>query len=439
MGAAPLDFAAERELIGITDDPEVVLDWVREYREHARTAAADDDGPLGSRIEELIEFALDHAANLKAARLRRAAAVRPRLEGRPMEPTPPRIRASVDDGAERTPRPPASVPQSAAPASAPVVPPVRAGAEDARRREEARRRAEEVAREKAAAEEAEAARVRADEAELRQLQERAAQARARRDAALAATARIEAESRRAAEQEARVRRARARAQAAREAEEAERAAAQAEAAASRAAKGAGKPPSTPARAGSAGGADVPAGPVVDRSHRAHQPVQEPEAPDEELTPLALLFREHLGGLVDGSPKGADAPRREGAAAVTPRSRADLPTVPAGAPSRPPPPPARSAAFNAARATTRALSPTSAAPPPPPPPPVDEPPPLTGADLASYRSWLGVSQRALATKLGVEQSSVCRGEGKPTTVLPASVRLALHKAMAEPRADVAAPA
>lgn len=431
MCAAPLDFAAERELIAITVDPHVVLDWVREYREHAREAAADDDSALGSRIDELIEFALDHVADLKAARLHRSPKARARGEDLHAQATPPRIRASVADGAP----PPASPPRKAASATGPVVPPDRAGAEDARRREAERSRAEELAKERAAADEAEAARVRADEADLRHLQQRAAQARARRDAALAATARIEAEARRAAEEEARVRRARARQQAARDAEEAERAAAQAEAAATRVATEAMKPTGTPARAGSTRGADVSVGPAAARSTGAHEPAQAPGAADDELTPLALLFREQLGELGGMHTKDSAAHHGEGAAAVTPRPRADLPTTPAGAPPRPPPAGARPGAPHAGGATAIPVSPASAAPPPAP---VDEIPPLTGADLASYRSWLGVSQRALATKLGVEQSSVSRGEGRPTTVLPASLRQALHKAMAEPRADVATP-
>ncbi len=429
MCAAPLDFAAERELIAITVDPQVVLDWVREYREHAREAAADGDSALGSRIDELIEFALDHVADLKAARLHRSPKARARGEDPHAQATPPRIRASVADGAP----PPAPAPRNAASATGPDVPPNRAGAQDARRREGGRSCAEELAKERSAAEEAEAARVRAHEADLLHLQQRAAQARARRDAALAATAWIEAEARRAAEEEARVRRARARQQALRDAEEAERAAAQAEAAVPRVAPEAMKPTGTRARAGSTRGADVSAGPAAAGSIGAHEPAQAPGAADDALTPLALLFREQLGEL--GGMPTEDSAAHHGEAAVTPRQRAGLPTAPAGAPPRPPPAGARPGARHAGGATPSPVPPASAAPPPAP---VDEVPPLTGADLASYRSWLGVSQRALATKLGVEQSSVSRGEGRPTTVLPASLRQALHKAMAEPRADVATP-
>ncbi|MBM4367182.1 MAG: helix-turn-helix transcriptional regulator [Deltaproteobacteria bacterium] len=69
---------------------------------------------------------------------------------------------------------------------------------------------------------------------------------------------------------------------------------------------------------------------------------------------------------------------------------------------------------------------------PSPAPADVLPPLTGADLARFRAWLAVSQRALATKLGVEQSSISKGEGKPTTVLAPHLRKALHLAMQEPR-------
>lgn len=65
-------------------------------------------------------------------------------------------------------------------------------------------------------------------------------------------------------------------------------------------------------------------------------------------------------------------------------------------------------------------------------PVDVLPPLMGSDLTSFRNWLGVSQRALATKLGVEQSTISKGEGKPAAVLAPGLRRALHVAMSQPR-------
>ena len=91
----------------------------------------------------------------------------------------------------------------------------------------------------------------------------------------------------------------------------------------------------------------------------------------------------------------------------------------------------------ARATVAAAPPKEApaAVPLPPPDPVDALPPLTGAELTSYRTWLGVSQRALAIKFAVEQSVISKSEGKPTTVLPPQLRKALHQAMGEPRPDV----
>ena len=82
-----------------------------------------------------------------------------------------------------------------------------------------------------------------------------------------------------------------------------------------------------------------------------------------------------------------------------------------------------------------------APPPPAPAPsaptdvMDDVPQHTGADLAAYRAWLGVDQRALAVKFGVGQGTISKGESRPTVVLGPALRKALHEAMSEPGPDV----
>jgi hypothetical protein len=125
----------------------------------------------------------------------------------------------------------------------------------------------------------------------------------------------------------------------------------------------------------------------------------------EMTPLARMFQERLA---------------EPAPEVAPSARATTPQAPATKAS----PPAMLA---------RAM-PTAAPPPTPTIDPDADLPPLTGADLTSFRNWLGVSQRALASKFTVEQSVISKSEGKPTTVLPPQLRKALHQAMGEPRPD-----
>ncbi len=432
MCAAPLDFTAERDLIEITDDPRAVLDWVREYREHARNAVADGDVVLESQLDELIEFALDHAADLKAARLR----------------PPPKDRAVTDGGARKQPttnieaedddtRPPPRaqresrdqrVGSAASVEHLPRSP--RPDPDEARRREADRRRAEERAKEKAAAEAAEAERLRVDDEELRQLHERIAQAQARRDAALATTARIEAEAKRAAAEADRTRREHAKQQAARDAEETERAAAEAETSASRVAAAAKSADLAP---GVGSTRQIREAPAADPQASTRAPARASAAAVEELSPLAMLFRDQLGDLIGApSPDHRAAAEKEAPLASRERANPSAPT-PMAAPSPTPPPKARRANTPAVVAPTNPVAPTVA---PPSSTPIDDLPALTGTDLASFRNWLGVSQRALATKLGVEQSSVSRGEGKPTTVLPASLRQALHKAMGEPRPDLA---
>ena len=384
MCAAPIDFTAERRLIEASDDPHEILDWVGEYHQHARDAAADEDAALERQLQDLIEFATDQVVELKRARLR----------------PPPKARAEADEGTR------ASRPERVATAqrTAPMAPVVQsAGAPHADpaevgRREAARRRAEE----KAADEADQAERDRADQEELRQLEERAAKATARRDAALAATARIEAEAKRTAAVAERSRVDDAKRRAAKEAEDSERAASEAEAAAKQAATGASAAPSTAAA-----------------SAAANRPAQRPSAappraPVAELTPLGRLFQEPLATAAGVLPK--------------PRSAATPPTRKADAPQAQP-------AFTQANPAATASKPTPAALPPLQPAPTDDLPSLTGVDLTAFRNWLAVSQRALAVKLGVEQSTISKGEGRPTTVLPPQLRKALHQAMGEPRADV----
>ena len=374
MCAAAFDFVAERGFIAASDDPNELFDWMSDYDQRRRDAKAEGDGDEAAQFEELRQVAEDRVVELKAARLRRAT---PR-HAAPAEPVVrPAAEAPIRREVERL--------TAAHETPKPTVDPLAvARAEWARRRE-----AEEAAARKAA-EEAEAAAERAANEELRQLRERAANAKARREAALAATVRIEAEAKRSAAEAAREQ---ARRQAAKEVEDEERKAAEADDAARCAATPVAKRAATRS-----------ATPTVGR-------VTPPRHEVDEATPLASLFQERLTAVME-----------------TPAS-----TVPAPRPSVAPP---------AARAPTQAVSPTptrlvavppiSAKAPAPPPNPADDLPALTGADLASYRAWLGASQRALAAKLAVEQSVISKSEGKPYTVLPPQLRKALHLAMQEPR-------
>ncbi len=122
--------------------------------------------------------------------------------------------------------------------------------------------------------------------------------------------------------------------------------------------------------------------------RRAPPAPAPGAEAEELTPLARLFQEAI----------TEAPPTRKAPSPTPK--------------------------------------VTAAPDPAPVP--DELPLLTGADLASYRAWLGVSQRALATRFGVEQGTISKGESHPRALLGPTLRRALHLAMGQPREDGPSP-
>ena len=376
MCAAAFDFVAERGFIAASDDPSQLFDWMSDYDQRRRDARAEGDDHEAAQFEELRQEAEDRVVELKAAWLRRvaprSAAPEPMVRPAAGAPTRPEI--------ER-PSAHASVHGAAATTIDPLA---------VARAERARRRQAEETAARRAAEEAEAAAERAANEELRRLQERAANAKARRDAALAAPARIEAEAKRVTAEAAREQ---ARRQAAKEAENAERKAAEAEAAARNAATSAAKGPP---------GAVSPA---------RTRGVERPRTKGDEATPLALLFQERLTEVMERPTETLPAPRPS----IAP------PAARAPAPAASPVPPRRVAA-----------PPMPSKVPPPPPNPVDDLPALTGADLASYRTWLGASQRALAAKLAVEQSVISKSEGRPTTVLPPQVRKALHLAMQEPR-------
>jgi hypothetical protein len=80
---------------------------------------------------------------------------------------------------------------------------------------------------------------------------------------------------------------------------------------------------------------------------------------------------------------------------------------------------------------RSVAPAGARPLPPPPPPAapapPEPPPFTGADLAAYRASLGLSQGALAERLGTTQGTVSKAEGNATALLGPTLRRAMWDA------------
>ncbi len=347
-------------------------------------AASDDPNQLFDWMSDYDQRRRDAQADDDDAAAAQFQELRQEAEDRVVELKAARLRRVAPSPAQREVERPAHTSVSETPT--PSVDPVAVA-----RAERTRRRAAEEAAARKAAEETEAAAERAADEELRQLQERAANAKARRDAALAATARIEADAKRAVAEAARVQ---ARRQAAREVEDGERTAAEAEALARGAATSAAKRPPGP-----------PAGAAMARV------VESPRPKADEPTPLALLFQERLTEVMRTPaetlpPRSAIAPP---AAAVP--SASPVPSRPVVAP------------------------PITAKVPAPAPAPVDDLPALTGADLASYRTWLGASQRALAAKLAVEQSVISKSEGKPTGVLPPQLRKALHVAMQRPR-DVA---
>jgi hypothetical protein len=383
MSATFRDFSSERSFIEATEDDCAILDWMREYHEDRRQAQAIGDDDAVQELDDLLEFAEDRTVEIKAARI---AEVAPKVVPARAEPAPETRRV----------------------ATAPVVvqrattQPVREesnGAERPRRRQGNETSdvaaVNQLAADQAAAEQAAAEQYRRDEEELREFRERARKAEARVKAAQAETARLKAMQQQGAVEQERERRQRARERAEKEAKAQEQAAAEAEATARNTA--AQVPPvvaATPSR---------PATPVAQGQRRGSGPAEPgPNTVPPDLTPIARLFQGRLADVVPDAPARAPAaPRVAASAAPTPKPATKAPLLPPATPA------------------------------------VDryaDLPLLTGSDLTSFRNWLGVSQRALASKFTVEQSVISKSEGKPTTVLPPQLRKALHQAMGEPRPD-----
>lgn len=368
MSGALRDYRAERTFIETSDDPAEILGWMQEYRAERREADDDDRAEL----DALIEFAEDRVVALKAARLAPKPAPQP-------APTP------------------AAPSVAPAPAAPNRLPEVRRTPVTTLRHPVAPLRPVETQPRPTVS-----PLIEADDPELRELRDRARKARLRQAAAEAETARL-AEERAAAERErARMEqeRARRRDQARRDAQEQERIAAAAEAKAKAAAqsRSVAASPAQTLQAPRSTLAAVRPGATPARVLQRPEPAAIKAAASADSTPLSRVFEEALS---------RDVPR-------TPRPTPDRA---AGTPS-----PSR----------TPSEAPTSAPAASTQPSPVDELPPLTGADLIKFREWLGVSQRALAAKFGVEQGTVSKGEGKPAAVLGPALRAALHTAMGEPR-------
>jgi hypothetical protein len=381
------DFSSDRSFIEATEDDRAILDWMREYREDRGQAQASGDDDAVQELDDLLEFAEDRIVEIKAARI---AEVAPKVVPARAEPAPETRRV-------------ATAPVVVQRATTQRVREESNGAERPRRRQgnEAADVAasNQLATDQAAAEQAAAERNRRDEEELRELRERARKAEARVKAAQAETARLKAMQQQAAVEQERERRQRAKERAEKEAKAQEKAAAEAEATArNEAAHVLPKVAATPSR---------PATPVTPVAPIQRRDIStsgaRPASGPVELTPIARRFQERLADVVP------DAPAR---VPTAPRVAASGAPTPKGAVRAPQPPPATPAADS-----------------------VDDLPSLTGADLTSFRNWLAVSQRVLATKLGVEQSTISKGEGRPTIVLPPQLRKALHQAMGEPRPDV----
>jgi hypothetical protein len=383
MSATFRDFSSDRSFIEATEDDCAILDWMREYREDRGQAQASGDDDAVQELDDLLEFAEDRIVEIKAARMADA----------PAKMVPARAETAPET------RRVANAPVAAQRATSQPVRKESQGAERQRRREgnEAADVAapKQLVAEQAAAERAAAEAKRQDEEELRELRERARRAETRVKAAQAETARLKATQQQAAVEQERERRQRAKERAEKEAKAQEQAAAEAEAVASAAAKQVVPGvPATPSR---------PATPVAQGQRRGAGPAEPgPNTVPPDLTPIARLFQERLADLVPDAPARAPAaPRLAASAALTPMPATKAPLVPPATP---------------------AVDPHA------------DLPLLTGSDLTSFRNWLGVSQRALASKFTVEQSVISKSEGKPTTVLPPQLRKALHQAMGEPRPD-----
>ncbi len=385
MSATLRDLAFERSCIEASNDDRAILDWMREYQEDRGQAQASGDDDVVKELDDLLEFAEDRVVEIKEARNAPAA---PKATSARANPAPEARRA----------------------ATAPVVvqrappQPVRLEGHlperpQRRERDEAAviAAAKQLAAEQAAAEQAAAESNRRDEEELRELRERSSKAEARRVAAEAQTARLKAQQQQAAAEQERERRQRAKERAAKAAKEQERAADAAEAAARAAEQGVLEVAATPSRPA------APDAPVAPNQRRGGGTSgARPAIAPLEVTPIARLFQDRLTEFGLAAPAPAPAAPKGASVATQPAPRAAAKVPPA--------------------------PPSSAADP------LDDLPSLTGADLTSFRNWLAVSQRALAAKLGVEQSTISKGEGRPTTFLPPQLRKALHQAMGEPRVD-----
>ena len=385
MCAASFDFAAERGFIEASVDPNEILSWMNEYGQHGRDAEAEGDDEAAAQFEELHQEAEDRVVELKAAK----------IEGEAPKPPKDRVVRVVETAQPRQREEPVDEARATRRADSRTEPVRSLDQDDSAER---------------AANRAAAERRRADDEELHQLTERARKAEARLAAAEAATARTLADQRRAADAQDQERRRVAKERAEKEMLDKERAAVAAEVRAQAAAKAASAAATTSvARVttvvsspeGADAGRRTSPGMNVERTRTTGTS----QAAVPEMTPLARMFHERLA---------------EPAPEVAPRARATTPQAPATKAS----PPAMQAPAKL----------TAASPPAPVVDPYADLPLLTGADLTSFRNWLAVSQRALAAKLGVEQSTISKGEGRPTTVLPPQLRKALHQAMGEPRAD-----
>ncbi len=80
------------------------------------------------------------------------------------------------------------------------------------------------------------------------------------------------------------------------------------------------------------------------------------------------------------------------------------------------------------ATSTAQAAIVPSPTPSPAAAVDGLPALTGHDLAAFRARLGLTQRQLGARLGIEQGGISKGETGGSAVLWPTLRRALHRAM-----------
>ncbi len=387
MGATDREFQAQSGFIAACDDPDTLLDWMREYRDGERAAVGRGDEDEARQMEDLVELAEDRAIELRAARI---VAATPKPRGPEVRlPAPGRTAAPVDDSSAE----------------------LRRVKEELAASREAQARAE---RERALAERERVVAVERVEQREREREADKVVAKAAATAQVVSAAPVLAQNR-SPEREAHRERVREderlRLQAARALAPNQRpVAAQTRAATApppvagqRAPERRPAPAPTVTPIGAAVATAVrPAGTArpLAQARPAAQPTRAPTAPVApiaELTPLARLFQARLTETAPPSP----APH--GQSSRTPATR----------PTQPSPPPAAT----------------------PPAAPVDDLPQHTGADLLAYRTWLGVDQRALAARFGVGQGTISKGESKPGTVLGPALRKALHEAMGEPRPDV----